>query len=377
MKKILLIAAVASMAAPAMASKARLSALGNAKHLKDTQTVFENPAHHVLLADYATFEAGAGSTTSNTANAEGGFSRSAGDAKYMFYLGRKSTFQTLIRSQTGFLGQENPFEIQYAMKGDINWGAGLSYSSSDVKSTTPKRKQNAIGIRFGALTDTWEAYLNTGLGANATGQNAVAALGIVADPDATMTGAASYALGGAYKMEGTYIHASIQADGAKYESSAAGNAALNGATSSGQVITVGVVEHSKVEGGQWFYGVSYQSSETKRSGGNVATDTKTTSTSLPFLLGLEYDAASWLALRASVTQNVLLGSTKSEGLNSTTTPASQYTGESDTIANNTTVAAGAGLKFNKWVVDGSLSAGTTGQLNSTSLMTNVALTYSF
>jgi hypothetical protein len=200
---------------------------------------------------------------------------------------------------------------------------------------------------------------------------------VAADPDATMKGAASYSLGGEYKMENLLIHASINADGAKYESAVAGNAALNGATSSAQVITLGVIDHNKVEGGQWFYGVSYQTTETKRSGGVTATDTKTSNMTLPFILGLEYDAASWATLRASVTQNVLLGSTKSEGLNSATTPASVFNPETDTIPNNTAVAVGAGLKFNKWVLDGSMAVASTGDLNSTNLLTNVALTYSF
>ena len=82
-----------------------------------------------------------------------------------------------------------------------------------------------------------------------------------------------------------------------------------------------------------------------------------------------------MVLRASATQNVLLGSTKTDDGAITST----VTDQDDTVANNTKVAAGFGLKMNKWVVDGSWSAATsaTGAINAGSLLTNVALTYNF
>jgi len=343
MKKLLLIAAVASMATPAFASKARLNALGNAQHLIDTQTVFDNPSHMVWMSDYATFEMGqtnltAGATASKSAIAEGGFVRSAGDAKYMAYLGRKSDFTAAVRPAFGFLNQENPIELDYAMKGAVNWGVGLNYSNSDKKSSS--QKQSAYGVRLGASTDLWEAFAVIGLGSEATGNTAATIGGgapaMAADTGSKYKGTTGFKVGGAYKMENLYSYITYYQDGFKLDSTA--NAATwDGMKMTQQQADIGIVDHNKIDGGQWFYGVAYRMFEKNREGTALkALESKTTTSSLPFLLGLEYDATSWATLRASATQNVILGTTKTE------TPTA---GDADTIENNTTVAAGVGLKL--------------------------------
>ena len=90
---------------------------------------------------------------------------------------------------------------------------------------------------------------------------------------------------------------------------------------------------------------------------------------------MEADATSWLTLRGNVHQNVLLGSSKS------------IAGKKTTIANSTTVDAGATLNFGKLKVDGSV--GTTdasrtgtigakkGVLATDNLMSRVGVTYMF
>ena len=94
-------------------------------------------------------------------------------------------------------------------------------------------------------------------------------------------------------------------------------------------------------------------------------------THLPFIIGVEADAASWLTLRASAKQNVILGSSKVNQ------------GDSTTIKNNTTVALGAGLKFNKFTLDSTLAAGSVpatagnGSIDANNLMANASLTYMF
>ena len=92
---------------------------------------------------------------------------------------------------------------------------------------------------------------------------------------------------------------------------------------------------------------------------------------MPFVIGVEADAASWLVLRASAKQNVILGSSK------------VGTADSTTNTNNTTVALGAGLKFNKFMLDSTLVAGSVpsvpgnGTIDANNLMANAALTYMF
>jgi hypothetical protein len=394
MKKLLLIAAVASLSMPALASKARLSALGNADHLIDPQSTFENPSHLAWMGDFVTFEAGPTTATptvtpggrwsdlatQNNPNAEGGFVRSAGDAKYGAYLGRKSSFTDTVRRQFGFLTQENPIELQYAMKGPMNWGARLNYSKSDVKSLG--QKQEAYGVGFGASTDAWEAFATVGLGSTAQGTTATTfdANGndiidapdlnaLAADPNAKFKGTAGFAVGGAYKMENIRLYGKYYQDGFKYEGTGALGGALNDLEVKASQISVGAIDHNKIEGGQWFYGVGYLMTSLKSSNGNI--DRKSEASYLPFLLGVEYDAASWVTLRASATQNVLLGSTKYDD------GPGPSTDESDTIRNNTRVAAGVGLRLNKWVLDGSWAAQTTGAVNTTNFLTNLGLTYMF
>lgn len=374
MKKLLLIAALASLSSPALASKARLSALGSAEHLIDTQTVFVNPAHNALMADYATFEMGPTdptvTATSAGFGAEGGFVRSSGDAKYMVYLGRKSSFTNIARTSFGYLVQHNPIELQYAVKGDMNWGVGLNYSSGNIKSTTPARKSETAGLRFGASTDLWEAYASVGIIGTATGQEAVAANSILDDPNATAKGTHSFQVGGEYKMENLVAFLKYQSEGIKMESPV--NTGFNGVKVQADQVEAGAIDHQKIEGGQWFYGASYRMTTTKREGATAAAyNTKTTRSELPFLLGMEYDATSWATLRASVTQNVLLGTTKTDAGAVTTDD------QEDSVGNNTTVGAGFGIRMNRWVLDGSWAASTSGDVNTTNFLTNAALTYTF
>jgi hypothetical protein len=89
------------------------------------------------------------------------------------------------------------------------------------------------------------------------------------------------------------------------------------------------------------------------------------------VIGVEADATSWLVLRASAKQNILVGDTKPNG------------GVAQTTRNNTTVALGTGIRFNKFMLDATLAAGSvpgspgTAAINDTSLMGNASLTYMF
>lgn len=82
------------------ASKAKVTALGNANHLVDVQTIFTTPSNMTQMNDQMTVEFGqtvAQSSTSNgtsqaidsTPNAEAGFITTAGNGKLGLYLGRQ------------------------------------------------------------------------------------------------------------------------------------------------------------------------------------------------------------------------------------------------------------------------------------------------
>jgi hypothetical protein len=112
-------------------------------------------------------------------------------------------------------------------------------------------------------------------------------------------------------------------------------------------------------------------------GGSVTTtqNGKVNTTKLPVTFAMEADATSWLVLRGSVSQNVILGETKS------------IAGKKRTIADSTAVNGGATLNFGKLKVDGVIGttsndrtatvAANKGVLATDNLMTRVGVTYSF
>lgn len=380
MKKTLLIAALSMMAAPAMASKARLTSLSSAAHLSDIQDVFTNASKLTASGDWATFETGSTPAANKTASgtspqAEGGFARSMGDAKYGFYLGHSSQFVTGTRlpnthenttntplvTQTHLI-DENPLNLFYASKmGDMAWGIGMNYSNSNKK--TVSKKQSAMGINGGITMGNLYVGLDLGLSNSYKDDTA----GSLVD----FKGKTSYQIAGTYVMNDLTIAYGLGASGGKED--AVSTATYDISTSN---YNLGVVKDHKADGVDFFYGASY-AVETYKDDGNNASATalksKYEQTTMPVIVGIEADAASWLVLRASVKQNVLLGSSK-DSFNAAAAD------DADSIANNTTVSAGAGLKFGKIAVDGTLqatAAATAGQVNGSSLLANASMTYMF
>ncbi len=189
MNKLLVLAALTMAAAPAMASKARLSSLGNAAHLVDTQTLFVNPADMNYVGDFATLElgnntttytydAGAGATTTARGpKAEGGFTRTMSWGKVGAYLGHRNDTTTSFVdgvneaiSTTATAGaqylltEQNPLDLWYGtdMNG-MKWGFDLHYSNSQQESGGSTLKQNTLGLSAGVRTDVWNAYARLGL----------------------------------------------------------------------------------------------------------------------------------------------------------------------------------------------------------------------
>lgn len=367
MKNLLLIAALALAAAPAMASKARLTALNKAAHLSDVQDVFGNASKLTNHGDWLTFEFGPQPTnaaTSRTApKAEGGFSRGMGEAKYGFYLGHQSTWVSETRSQAMTnvedLATDNTMNLFYAMKGgDLAWGVGLEYSKTDKKSTV--QKQSVMGLNGGITMGALAVGLTIGL-ENKYTSGASGDAGYI-----DFKGKSAFDLNGTYTMDTITYSFGYDMNGAKADTGAVPAETLDLVISR---LSLGAENSMKADGADFFYGAKYMMDtvENKITGG-----TKTVTSKLPVYIGVEADAASWLVLRASVQQNVLLGTTKTE---------TAGVGESDTIANDTVVAAGVGMKFGKLSLDGTFksASGTaaTGDISGNNFLANTALTYNF
>ncbi len=409
MKKItLFVTAMILVSGSAFASKARMASLGNAAHLTtDTQSVFDNIARITQIGDYATYEFGATATNSlgvNTldsdfnalsaqaglypgatgtngqriyaANSEGGFVTSLGaDQKLGFYIGRKSQFTTLARSIGGFLGQENTVEVMYGSKaGPLAWGTSFNYSASDKKGSATKQKQNAMGVRLGVVAANWDAYALIGLGSTADGATKAG----LADADATYRGTTGYKIGGGYWLNTMYLHGNMYQDGAKLEYQATIPGGYAGFVNSKmnveqRHIEVGVIDTIKSDNSTFFYGVSYNvdTADNKEQTTETSDPYKLEKTSMPFLIGMEVEANSWMTVRGSIKQNILLGEKEYKGADANTTD------------NNTVANAGVGFKWNKVSLDATIAkaltpaSGSTANITVDNFLSNASLTYMF
>ncbi len=383
MKKTLLTLAAVTMATSSVyASKARMTALGQnaeagSSYLMDNRDIYGNPGKMAALGDYGAFEWGS-TTVGSTPNAEGSMVKSVGGGKLGLTLGKATTASTYVTianaalhptaTQTGFMAPQDVFEIGYAMDGSLKWGASIIYGNSDKKST--KTKASTAGLRLGAMNDMFDVGATIGLGSTAEGGTKVTSTTdstLINDPtqdDNKLTGTTGVSINAAYNLgDGMTVFADMDQGGFKVEN--AGTKLLEVKQTDFELGFANVMPIESTS--RFFYSVAYMmSNRTVTTTG----DTKTETSSLPVTIGVEADATSWLVLRGSVKQSLLLNSTK-------TTPA---TGDATTDshgANDTTVAAGAGLKLNKFMLDGTLAGSTTGALNANTLLANASLTYMF
>lgn len=397
MKKTLLIAALTMMSASAFASKARLTALGASgingvgarTTASDFTSVFDTPHKLWEVGDQAliefggtgvTYDPATGAGTAITQNAEGGFLRSHNNTKWGAYVGRQSSsIQYMLAGgrvataagTTSFtdasLGRlENPLNLMYGVKiGDLEWGFNVYYAASEHKTgtTASANKKEAMGVSAGVRADRWNADIVVGLGAKVE-SNATAT------PNEEFKGTTSVKVGGEYAVNDDLLaYASAQNFGGKFTN----NTNVETLDLDHMGLELGVESKIKSDVVHFFYGAALQNI-TEKNKANAAGIEKVEIMRLPLYFGFEADATSWLVLRASLRQNFLLNSVKAS-----------TAANSDANNDDSTVAAlGAGFKFGKLLVDGSLSAGTTGNLNfndgtggSGNFMSQVAATYMF
>lgn len=388
MNKLMLVTVVALASVSAHASKARLEALQDARHLVDIQEVFTREPDQAVNYEAATIEFG--SATANQ-EAEGGFIRKMGDSAWSLYLGRSSTtyadfaagvdaaVSTTLTGGAGVLSQalaqSNPLQLTYATKaGDIAWGAGLFYASSEFKAgntygtgadtiDATSVKQNIGGLLVGANNGVWDAQARIGL-VGSTEIQAGTNGGVFAafdNSEIEVNSTSSAAVSGGYRMDSLYYYGSY--------SLGSGEVKVNGTKQmelkSNNVLELGVINSMKSEGVDFFYGASAVIVEQK------IDDTKVNATIVPIIAGVEAEMNSWLTLRGAISQPLsLLSSTKTTG-----TSASS-------VSDATTTTLGAGIKWNKATVDMVLGTGNDGSFGFDEGATNdnfarVGFTYNF
>lgn len=338
MKKVLLVTAMTLAAGQAYASKARVQALQYAAFLKDSQTVFINPAHVNSLGNYMTFEFG-GSSNSAAPKSEGGIYMDEFGGKAGVYVGHMSPLQAGVRggATTASELENNPVEFFYAKD---DWGFSFGISNSENK-TSDSKQQYLVG-RYGIARDGMELAIT-----------AEVLSSVEAGADKT-TAAPYLSVNYEREMGTNYLFVNAVWGSGKYQ-------APGTSTNVNDLgVEVGLLSR-KIENIYYGAAISYAKRE-------VGADI--TALRLPLFLGIEKDLNSWAVVRASITQGFLLGSTQDK---TQTAPADGTV----TNANDTQVAAGLGLKYNNFVLDGLVSAATTGQVNGSNILTQASLTYSF
>ena len=363
--KSLLTLAIVLASTSAFATRARVTALGNAPHLVDASTVYMKPADIFAVSDSLTIESGKTNIVPNggagndlNQGSEALMIRSAGDAKWALSLGHDDSRSFSQRAQAdadvagiAIIGQQNPLELSYGMKtGDMSWAGTLVYSNFNDKKN--EVKENTMGLKFGAATSSWDATIDLGLADK--WEDSV--------NNDEFKGKSNVAVrGGMWVSSDLYAYGEVSMGG--YEATDAGTVSSEVKS---QDIEIGAINTVKNDGNEFFWGAGLASSTSK----DDKADSKTTELALPFIIGVEANAASWLTLRGSVAQNVLIQNEKTETAGTTNSETSP--GE-----NSTTFAAGAGLKLGKLALDGSILANNTQTVNSANLLGTVGLTYAF
>jgi hypothetical protein len=380
-RNVLVIAGLAVLSTSAFASKARMEALGQGSYsyyLNDSRSVFLNPASLNDMKNYITTEWGASqqSDSATSPRAEGGFFREMGSFAYGLYLGNNGP----ARTSTGgtFLNHQNAIDLMLAGDMGMKWGARVHYANSKNEGAFDT-KNSALGLGLGVTQGDIDGYANITLSDKSEG--AV----VAGDVWKKKPG---FQIGGAYKWSGMTFFADYNSTNEEVTAATSSTltAAAGGHFTAGTAstvthktsdITVGAARVHEVNPGARIMTDVKLVLGTDEVAGSVTTteNGKVKSTTLPLTIGMEADATSWLTLRGNVHQNVILGSSKS------------IAGKTTTIANSTTVDAGATLNFGKLKVDGSIGttassrAGTIGTkegvLATDNLLSRVGVTYMF
>lgn len=371
-RNVLVIVGLAVLSTNAFASKARLEALsGNNgaanRYISDDANLFRNAATINTHKNFVVTEWGSNidSDSQATPRAEGGFFKDAGALAYGLYLGNDGDNNAArTGAATAFLPQDNALDLFLGGDAGLQWGARLHYASSKNEPATGvafTKKNTAFGLGLGVVAGAAEAYANVDLSDKSEGGT------LAADQYKQKP---TFTVGGSYNMSGYTFFGEF--GNGKVEQT------LNAVKSTDKTtaVTVGVGRIMEINptariiaDAAVVYGI------TKVEGATAAASSKTKDMTLPVTIGFEAEATSWLTLRGSVGQNVILNNKKVE---STATTKS-------TNANTTTVNGGATLTFGKLAVDGLVgttsstgAAGTkTGVLSTSNLLSRVGVTYNF
>ena len=370
-KQLATILGVALLSTGALASKARLEALGQDSYgsffLDDARNVTLNPAMLNFHKDFVTMEWG--QTThrtddATTPRAEGGMFKAAGNMVYGLYLGDESNTGNGLRALTGSVHESNNTTLYVAGDAGVQWGVKLTYHDyKDEQNAGGDITSSAARTTIGMISGDIEAFLQIGL-LNKAENKATSA---------EFNGKGSYQLGVTYAMGDIDYLLEIQTITAE-------NAASE--KFSAQYTRIGAAKQYKLnDKANVWTSAWYKMDNTKceYTGACAVSDFGSgdqKNAYLPLSIALEVAAKDWLTLRGSVSQN-FIGTTENDA------------GDKKTMADTTSVAAGASLLWGDLTIDGMIgnndnnqtvgtdTAGGAGTLRTDTLMSRVSMTYKF
>ncbi|MDZ4662053.1 MAG: hypothetical protein SGJ18_10605 [Pseudomonadota bacterium] len=366
MKKIILIFLAVMMTESAIASKARLMALGQDSEgsfiVRDNRNIFLNPAQIVTLNNSFNFEMG-DINTGVDPNAEGGMIYDLNNGRIGLQLGRRSyVFDQIVLAEAGptigdLLTPNNTIDVIYGSNKNSPWGIGVHYgsaSSNALNSGFPRRESSELQVYGGILREKLEVYGQLGLNAEAE-EKASATAEDKYKGGVYIKGGVSFQIDDVAKVFGslTKFDYDVTDDtGTKTEVNAL-------------VIEVSYARIHKPKNDLMFFyggGLLQKTGDSETAGTNVDDE----ELSIPVFVGLEGSATTWMDLRASVSQRVLLNHVENTAL------------DNDHSPNTTTVGAGATLKFTNFLVDATLAgASTNGDIDGNQLFANASILYNF
>lgn len=384
MKKQLIVAfGLAVLATPAFATKARMEALGEdnfgSYYINDNRNQFLNPAKINDQKDLVTYEFGSSSTggavtadAPATPKAEAGFNKAWNNMVYGLHFGNTTPTVSALRTalpNVTTLQERNPWDLFVGGDAGVKWGANLTYENTQVGSAATSDRITSHGLRsrVGVVAGDLEAFAHYSFQGTANNYK-----GDMID------GKGGYFLGAGYMMNAYKFFADYRHAAVEYSNSTNTKKDFTRDT-----LRLGVGRQERLnDKATLFAKVNIENQTDKDTGtGAVGAKAKNSYYVLPLNVGLEYDAASWLVLRTSVGQNVWSSNTYNPSVGKT----------SHTNLINTSVRAGATLKFGEFAIDGLISTGTAtdttgatattnagnGQLRTDGLMSRVSMTYRF
>lgn len=375
-KQLTVVLGLAVLATPAFASKARLQALGEdiygSFYVNDNRNIWLNSAQINNHKDLVTFEWGAqpAQDSNATPRGEGGVYKSHNNLVYGIHFGGASNSSNMFRQAAGVTSfEDNNIDLFLGGDAGVKWGANLGYSMSGDDETANDANQKSLRSRLGVIAGDLEAYANINI-INKAESGAPGA-------EAEWEGKLGFQVGAIYNMNDYRLFADLRHftgeandEDVKFQQLQVGAGRVTRLNDKANLFTRAQVTYAKAENdgavGSVFGGAACDA------GALGCEEYKTIR--VPVVIGLEYDATSWLVLRTSVGQTIW-GNEEDKD-------------DKRGLAATTRVNAGATLKFGELSVDGVIgndNSGTPGDstadgggyLRTDSLMTRVSMTYRF